>query len=640
MYRFEARIIGRSHGKSATKSASHNTGKRTSAVASAAYLSRSELKDERSGEIWDYSKHFGGAGAQLLLPANAPAWMNDRSKLWNQVEWTENRINSMLARDYIITMPYGLTRDQQWAAVKEFAHEQFVSEGKPADIGLHVYGEPWNARAKATKVKVDEWTQQGYRFYELDKLPENDTGPHVAIIRGQRGQIKQFALYQPHMHLMTTFRKIDPDTKTGFSKQKDTVTKGVHWAVQDKAHLRDLRKAWADTLNKHLAMAGRSERVTHLSLSAQGIDREPEPKKGPIAAKMEREDRGHESHAVLDWRASRERNAERADINSHQAKLEAEIIDLLAERRRRAEKETEMSGQQDEKRRKEADGNMAQEVAGLKQAEDSQRRADDFIRINGQLSDRAKADQQKLEDEAKRRTAAGDITDPKARYAQASTEFDIRRPFSSLCDVAAKENSIYHQQQDDLSKQAAEEKDPAKRKLLLLRKDIEHSDYMQITTERLAGISYVVTGRKDKDSQYQKDVERAREWKEKGRLLREERRNFEKEREERNMAEYSSQIAQMDRQASGQIRFGRDQPRGAQPYRHEHDPNTNKDNGAARTVELNGKAVPVRNEGRASREERKDAKREISSSEERKERLDAANQRAADPGRSSGGMSR
>jgi len=47
MYRFEARYVGRSQGKSSTKAAAHNTGKRTSAVAAAAYLARAEITDER-----------------------------------------------------------------------------------------------------------------------------------------------------------------------------------------------------------------------------------------------------------------------------------------------------------------------------------------------------------------------------------------------------------------------------------------------------------------------------------------------------------------------------------------------------------------------------------------------------------------
>ena len=67
MYRFEARIVGRSQGKSATKAASHNTGKRTSAVASAAYLSRSAMTDERSGETWE-------AGWGAALSSRQIAW--------------------------------------------------------------------------------------------------------------------------------------------------------------------------------------------------------------------------------------------------------------------------------------------------------------------------------------------------------------------------------------------------------------------------------------------------------------------------------------------------------------------------------------------------------------------------------------
>ena len=223
MYRFEARIIGRSQGKSAVKQSAHNTGKRNSAVASAAYLSRSEIADERTGQTWDYSRHFGGAGAILLTPAITPEWLDNRHALWNQVERAEPRKDAMLARDFIITMPYGLSPKQMFACAAEFAREQFVSKGKPVDIGLHVYGEPWGARATVTQDKIADWKEWKYPFFNVGKVPEDFHGPHIAVERWQNGNPRNYYLYQPHIHMMTPFRSIDPASTTGFSPRKETV---------------------------------------------------------------------------------------------------------------------------------------------------------------------------------------------------------------------------------------------------------------------------------------------------------------------------------------------------------------------------------------------------------------------------------
>jgi MobA/MobL family len=52
-----------------------------------------------------------------------------------------------------------------------------------------------------------------------------------------------------------------------------------------KASLLQTRKGWADLQNKHLTRHGHAVQVTHLSLAAQGIQREVEPHLGPSRAK-------------------------------------------------------------------------------------------------------------------------------------------------------------------------------------------------------------------------------------------------------------------------------------------------------------------------------------------------------------------
>lgn len=659
MYAFHARIIGRSQGKSTTKAASHNTGKRNSAVKASAYLSRSELTDAK-GQTWDYSQHFGGGGSLLLLPPGAPDAFKDRQYLWQSVEKVENRSDSMLARDPIITMPWEFTQTEMWAAVTKFAKQEFVSQGKPVDLGLHIYGEPWRAWADATKAKIEVWKEQKFPFYEQGNVPENNTGPHVLIVRGKRNQIKDYYLYQPHMHLMTTFRSLDLTSPTGWAKHKDTVTK-EHWAVADEKYLLHLKKAWADIgadalLAKGLTVEAARFRVGYMNLAdqrreaikrgdlewARELDRKPEPKKGPIASKNEREDKGHESAEIIEWQKVKAENNEVRAINDRIAVLENEVIDLLAERLKRLQTEKAMSESPDDKRRKEADYQLAAEVGGLKTAEFQQLRAEDFIRANKEQSDRAKQDEEKLKAEQKARVDAGDITDAKARYAQASIQFDIRRPYASLCDVAAAENAAYHREQDNLAKQAADEKDPAKRQSILLRKDIEHADYMAMTSERLAGISYVVTGRRDEGSQFDTDRKAAKDWRERGTALREERRDLQKQMDERVYDDVDRHVKDLQRGVysqnvpSGKVRrensagrterkevmYGqgdeairdyqkgsvapRDLPQNAQPEPRQYDPNPTRET-AQKTEkdrpEREGEAQKEMTEGKRSKED-------------------------------------
>ena len=119
IYYFNASIISRSAGRSAT--------------ASAAYRAAERIIDHRTGEIHDYRKKKGVDERIILAPHNAPDWVKDRALLWNEVERVERRKNSQVAREIKLAIPVELDRTQQIELVKEFATEQFVSQGMVAD---------------------------------------------------------------------------------------------------------------------------------------------------------------------------------------------------------------------------------------------------------------------------------------------------------------------------------------------------------------------------------------------------------------------------------------------------------------------------------------------------------------------------
>jgi ATP-dependent exoDNAse (exonuclease V) alpha subunit len=245
-----------------------------SATASAAYRAAERIADERTGLSFDYRRRRGVLHAEIIAPAGTPEWMNNRAQLWNAVEAAEKRKDAQLAREIVLALPFELTDAQRVGLVREFARAEFVGEGMIADIAIH-----------APDRKGDDRNH--------------------------------------HAHLLLTMRELAGD---GFGK------KVRDWNDTDR--LEAWRAHWADTVNRHLERAGHASRVDHRSLADRGIDREPEPKQGPIATEMERA--GRPSHAGDDRRAAQARNEERAMIAAELAAVSAEIINLQAERARRA----------------------------------------------------------------------------------------------------------------------------------------------------------------------------------------------------------------------------------------------------------------------------------------------------------------
>ena len=159
----------------------------------------------------------------ILAPNNAPDWVGDRSKLWNEVERIERRKDSQLAREIKLAIPVELDRTQQIELVKEFATEQFVSKGMVADVSFH------------------------------------DLNSH-----------------NPHAHIMLTMREID---ENGFNPKKNR-----DWNKREL--LEKQREAWAKTTNLALEKAGINETIDHRTLEAQGINRIPQIHLGSAVTAM------------------------------------------------------------------------------------------------------------------------------------------------------------------------------------------------------------------------------------------------------------------------------------------------------------------------------------------------------------------
>ena len=224
IYHFSAKVVSRANG--------------SSAVASAAYRSASELHDDRLNRDHDFSNKAGVIHSEVMLPEGAPERLNDRATLWNEVEAGEKRRDAQLAREVEFSIPREMDEKQGVALARDFVKKQFVDRGMVADLNVH-----WD-KAK-------------------------DGSP------------------KPHAHVMLTMRDVGPE---GFGK------KNRDWNSTEL--LKDWREAWSAHVNERMAELGIEGRIDHRSYADQGVELEPQHKIGPAASR--RPEQGLEAERIED----------------------------------------------------------------------------------------------------------------------------------------------------------------------------------------------------------------------------------------------------------------------------------------------------------------------------------------------------
>jgi len=235
IYHFSAKVISRANG--------------SSAVASAAYRSGSELFDERLQRHHDFSNKADVIHSEVLLPEGAPDRLADRTTLWNEVEEGEKRKDAQLAREIEFSIPREMNREEGIRLARDFVRREFVDRGMVADLNVH-----WD--------------------------------------RAEDGSPK------PHAHVMLAMRDVGPD---GFGKkQRD-------WNGTEL--LQHWREAWSAHVNERLTELGIDARIDHRSYADQGIALEPQHKIGPAASR--RPGQGLEAERIEDHARIARENGEK-----------------------------------------------------------------------------------------------------------------------------------------------------------------------------------------------------------------------------------------------------------------------------------------------------------------------------------------
>ena len=209
------------------KSISRASGR--SATASAAYRAGVKIVDERTGEVFDFTRKEGIVQKVILLPSGCSRM--SRSELWNSAECAEKRKDAKVAREWEVALPSELSEGVQVRLAVAFGKELVRRYGVAADVCIHKPSRQGDQR---------NW----------------------------------------HAHILTTTRRMEKNEL----KEKTRVLDSPLTSGQE---VDAMRKLWAEMANRELEQVC-FEKIDHRSLEEQGVHREPTKHLGPVATQMER----------------------------------------------------------------------------------------------------------------------------------------------------------------------------------------------------------------------------------------------------------------------------------------------------------------------------------------------------------------
>lgn len=206
-------------------------------TAAAAYRSATKIVDERTGEVFDFSRKKGVVHSQIVMPP-ASDWRPSRAELWNTAEAAERRKDACLSREHEVALPKEMNNAQRLSLVQAYAQDLAQRHGCAVDFNIH------SPRPDA-KGGEENW----------------------------------------HAHLMCTTRKAG---LSGLGEKCDREKAGR----DRKADLSFERQRWEQICNQHLKQAGIDQQIDCRSLAEQGIlDRSAGQHLGPTAAAVDHKNR-------------------------------------------------------------------------------------------------------------------------------------------------------------------------------------------------------------------------------------------------------------------------------------------------------------------------------------------------------------
>lgn len=268
-----------------------------SACASSAYISCSVVYNDYDGVQHDYTRKGGLIWEQIFLPPMAPPEWQDRETLWNAVESAEKSKDNRLTRMHVVALPVELNKDEWIPLLTEYAETQFVSDGMCVDVAIHdTDGHNPHAHIMTTLRPLNPdgtWQHKTEKEYICIRNGEERGFTAAEFKEAQNdGWQKQYPYLVGKKKVYMPAAEGEAHGYERASKYAKSTKYGrqnpitARWNSEEQ--LQKWRIAWEDIVNHHLEHAGSEERIDHRSHAERGLDEKPTIHEGVAARIMEK----------------------------------------------------------------------------------------------------------------------------------------------------------------------------------------------------------------------------------------------------------------------------------------------------------------------------------------------------------------
>lgn len=201
-------------------------------MACTAYRSADKITDKVTGECFDFSKKKRGVAYSALLFPHPEINMT-RQELWDLVQQTETRKNARYAKEIEVSLPHELNDEQRKKLILEFSSYLIKTYGVAIDVNIH----------------------------RPPHKQDSDSRNH-------------------HAHILMTTRSMNEYGTLGNKTPLEMADRDLKkfGLKSSREQIKEIRKEWANIVNKHLQLAGIKEMVSEKSYKEQGIGLLPKPK--------------------------------------------------------------------------------------------------------------------------------------------------------------------------------------------------------------------------------------------------------------------------------------------------------------------------------------------------------------------------
>ena len=104
----------------------------------ASYNQREEMRCDRTGELFSFKARDGNVHHEILLPEGVAEKFKNSSALWNEAEACEKRVNSQVAKEFVLALPDDaeVTLEDRIELTRGFA-QIFVDKGVAVQLDIH-----------------------------------------------------------------------------------------------------------------------------------------------------------------------------------------------------------------------------------------------------------------------------------------------------------------------------------------------------------------------------------------------------------------------------------------------------------------------------------------------------------------------